>query len=270
MTIGKNKAKPVLTKYNQQVNEAVRQFVSGTIGLLSYFGGGELTKGALSRVFNKQNQRMSESSRQVAMMVGGVTMSFLGFAFVRPYISTNLICKLLKQEKGLEYEVAQDKIRQILEKACPTPQSLQKGLNLLDDTLKQQVNQQAGAKSDNRLIHWLQGKIDQHLLPDGQPDLKKTAIASTVALSSYLALLTGVLWVVNQKLGKNQIPPSTDVNAQAVSKTIPNAQRVEKKMVAQSLFYPQAPNANLLFARGLQGPLINRAYSYRNTSSTRI
>lgn len=270
MTIGKNKAQPVLTKYNQQVNEAVRQFVSGTIGLLSYFGGGELTKGALNRVFDEHDQRMSESSRQVAMIVGGVTMSFLGFAFVRPYISTDLICKFLKQEKGLEHEVAQDKIRQILKEACPTPQSLQKGLNLLDDTLKQQATQQAGAKSDNRLIRWLQGKIDQYLLPEGQPDLKKTAIASTVALSSYLALLTGALWVVNQKLGKNQTPPSTALNAQAVSKTMSNGELAEKQKVAQPFLYSQVPTTNLHFARGWQGPLINHSRAYGNTSFNRI
>jgi hypothetical protein len=270
LTIGKNKAKPALTKYNQQVNEVVRQFVSGTIGLLSYFGGGELTKGALNQVFDKHDQRMSESSRQVAMMVGGVAMSFIGFAFVRPYISTDLICRFLKQEKGLEYELAPDKVRQILNEACPTPKNLQKGLNLLEETLKQQASQQAGVKSDNYLIRWLQGKLDQHLLPGGKPDLKKTAIASTVALSSYLALLTGALWGVNQKLGKSQIPPTTALNVQTTSKLMPNGKMAEAQKVAQPFLYSQVPVANLHFARGLQAPLINHSRIYGNKSFSRI
>lgn len=191
-----------LVKYNQQVNEVVRQFISGTIGLVSYFGGGELTKGALNRVFDRNGRTLDESSKQVAMIVGGVAMSFIGFAFVRPYVSTELICKFLKQEKGLEQSISEKKAKEILKAACPNPQSLQNGLNLLEGTLKEQAAELAGAKSNNTAIRWLQNKVDQHLLPNGQPNLKKTALVSTAALSGYLALLTGALWSVNRALNQ--------------------------------------------------------------------
>ncbi len=195
-----------LVKYNQQVNEVVRQFISGTIGLVSYFGGGELTKGALNRIFDKNGRTLDESSKQVAMIVGGVAMSFIGFAFVRPYVSTELICKFLKQEKGLEQSISDKKAQEILEAACPNPQSLQKGRNLLERTLKEQAAELAGAKSNNAAIRWLQNKVDQHLLPGGQPNLKKTALVSTAALSGYLALLTGALWGVNRALNQKTNP----------------------------------------------------------------
>lgn len=199
-----------LVKYNQQVNEVVRQFISGTIGLVSYFGGGELTKGVLNRVFDNNGRTLDESSKQVAMIVGGVAMSFIGFAFVRPYVSTELICKFLKQEKGLEQSISDKKAQEILKAACPNPQSLEKGMNLLEGTLKEQAAELAGAKSSNAAIRWLQNKVDQHLVPGGQPNLKKTALVSTVALSGYLALLTGTLWGVNRALSQKTKPEAPD------------------------------------------------------------
>lgn len=209
-----------LVKYNQQVNEVVRQFISGTIGLVSYFGGGELTKGALNRVFDKNGRTLDESSKQVAMIVGGVAMSFIGFAFVRPYVSTELICKFLKQEKGLEQSISDKKAQEILKAACPNPQSLQKGLNLLEGTLREQAAELAGAKSNNAAIRWLQNKVDQHLLPGGQPDLKKTALVSTAALSGYLALLTGALWGVNRALNQKNKPEAPEAQDAIVAQRL--------------------------------------------------
>ncbi|WP_373533011.1 hypothetical protein [Vampirovibrio sp.] len=258
MMLGKNKTKPVFTKYNQQVNEVVRQFVSGTIGLISYFGGGELTKSALNRVFDEHNQPMSEASKQVAMIVGGVAMSFIGFAFVRPYISTDLICKFLKQEKGLEQEVAQDKVRQILTAACPNPINLQKGLTLLDDILKKQAAKEAGAKSEHTVIRWLQAKIDQHLLPKGQPDLKKTAIASTAALSAYLALLTAGLWGVNRALGKTPAPPSAGFSLKNGVALTPNGLPNNLSRPFSSPLQPLEAAAPLYFAREAYPMPLNR------------
>lgn len=240
-----------LVKYNQQVNEVVRQFISGTIGLVSYFGGGELTKGALNRVFDNNGRTLDESSKQVAMIVGGVAMSFIGFAFVRPYVSTELICKFLKQEKGLEQSISEQKARAILKAACPNPQSLQKGINLLEGTLKEQAAELAGAKSNNAAIRWLQNKVDQHLLPGGQPNLKKTALVSTAALSGYLALLTGALWGVNRALNRKNKPEAQDamIAQRLMSVSYPIPQPLMGALPSSSA----SASAALYFAQGQPG-----------------
>lgn len=209
--MGKAPKLPIV-KYNQQVNEVVRQFISGTIGLVSYFGGGELTKGAINRVFDANDQKMDESTKQVAMIVGGVAMSFIGFAFVRPYISTDLICRFLKQEKGLEHAIPAEKVQGLLKKYC-SPSNLESAKKEVGAIVqKESVVEQAGVKSDNSLIRWAQGKIDRHLVPNGKPNLKKTALVSTVALSGYLTLLAGALWGVNRMLGRKIAPKTQGVD----------------------------------------------------------
>lgn len=173
-----------LQKYNQQVNEVVRQLVSGTIGLVSYFGGGEFTHTLLEWMGKSSSQNkkqpMSEASKQVLMIIGGTVVAFLGYAFARPAINTAIISRFLKEESGV------NKI-----KLTPAPQS------------------------------WLspiQNWIDKTLLPDGSPKLGKTAWVASGILTSYLGTLTAA--VAGLKHWGNDVFKSKQENQP--SKTAPN------------------------------------------------
>jgi|GEM_PF-1608113 len=208
-----------VVKYNQQVNEVGRQFVSGTIGLLSYFGGGELTRGLLNMVFGRtqgmpgtgQTRGMDEATRQIAMTVGGVLMSFVGFAFIRPLISTSLICKFLKAE-GVQVSLKKEEAEAIIDGAKDSISNIfhaDKAKFLLEEKIKHLTAKELGTPSNGRLMNYIQRKVDEHLVPDGKPDLKKTAIYSTALLSGYLSVLTGLLWGMNRLLGgKAPNPPA--------------------------------------------------------------
>lgn len=207
-----------VVKYNQQINEIGRQFVSGTIGLLSYFGGGELTRGLLNLVFgrnqgisgNGPGTGMNEASRQIAMTVGGVIMSFIGFAFIRPLISTSLICQFLKAE-GVQVSLKKHDAEAIIDGAKDSFSNLfhvDKAKSLLNAKIDQLTAQALGPSSQNRLMAYLQRKVDEHLVPEGKPDVRKTAIYSTILLSGYLSTLTGLLWGLNRILGGKTPGPS--------------------------------------------------------------
>jgi hypothetical protein len=202
----RHKVQSLLCKYNVQVNEVVRQFISGTIGLLSYFGGGELTRGLLHGVLGVKKSSLDDSTRQVAMITGGVLASFIGFAFVRPYISTELICKFLKHEKGEAASFSSEDVLGILHGARVGDGhsvnsdwiSLPKATTLLHEEEAEKIRKVAGVKSNHWLIGRAQRWIDRHLVPNGQPDLAKVARYSTLGLAGYLGLLTLGLWSVNR------------------------------------------------------------------------
>lgn len=181
-TLRKKPDKTVIQKYNQQVNEVVRQFVSGTVGLVGYFGGGETTKGLLNGLGGlfKGPAPMSESTKQVCMIVGGTVISFIGYAFIRPKISTELICKLLKQEEGQAMRTRNAVTR------CDWMQRVQE---------------------------W----VDKTLVPDGKPQLRKTALVSAGFLTAYLgggALGIGLLkHFFQNKAGGYSAPVSQVDNA---------------------------------------------------------
>lgn len=202
-----------LVKYNQQINEVVRQFISGTIGLVSYFGGGELTRGLINGSLGARGKgEMDDSSKHVAMIVGGVIASFIGFAFVRPYISTNLICKFLKQERGVEAMFTSHDVVDILksgqELGHTDAYSIRKAMAALEQKKTSLVSAEAGAISKHWLIGPLQKWVDHHLVPRGKPDLVKLARYSTMALTGYLSALTILLWGVNRLMGRKELHQS--------------------------------------------------------------
>lgn len=206
--------KTAIQKYNQQVNEVVRQFVSGTVGLVGYFGGGETTKGLLDgagKLF-PDSAKMDEASKQVLMIVGGTLISFLGYAFIRPKISTDLICNLLKQE---------------------------------DTGLKRSYQNLSTFKP----MRWLQNWADNNLISKkGGPDLSKTARYSAGFLTAYLgggALLIGLLKKVFQCPAQ---PASSNSREQKQLPALPGF-----PMAGQPVPMGVTPlPANLYFARNTQ------------------
>lgn len=73
--------------------EVVRQGISGVIGLSTYYGGmlltGHLFKGADTR-------------KTLAQIIGGTAMSFVGYGFIRPMVSSEIIARWLRQWQGGE------------------------------------------------------------------------------------------------------------------------------------------------------------------------
>jgi hypothetical protein len=202
----KKQPQTLLSKYNMQVNEVVRQLISGTIGLVSYFGGGELTRALVNRTFKDDRNALDDATKQVAMIAGGVAASFIGFAFVRPYVSTELICKFLKREEGIEARFSEGEVQSILKQAqtsIPDTLSHSQVLALLEQEKSAQIAQQAGVKSKHWLMEPVQRWIDQHLVPKGNQDLAKVVRYSTLGLAGYLTALTLGLWGINRLLGSN-------------------------------------------------------------------
>lgn len=204
----------LVSKYNVQVNEVVRQLISGTIGLVSYFGGGELTRALVNKTFDGQKNTLDDATKQVAMITGGVVASFIGFAFVRPYASTELICKFLKREEGVAASFSEQTLRTILDEARIDARNGQ-GKSMATDMISRsqvfallekekaaQIAQQAGVKSKHWLMAPVQRWVDRHLVPNGQPDLVRVVRYSSLALTGYLTALTLGLWGLNRLLGK--------------------------------------------------------------------
>jgi hypothetical protein len=257
-----------LVKYNQQVNEVVRQFISGTIGLVSYFGGGELTRGLINGSLGLKKSNMDDASKHVAMIVGGVLASFIGFAFVRPYISTNLICKFLKQERGVEASFTEKEVLAILNGAKEGgghfvgPEMLQdtysmtKATQLLAQKKKALISAEAGAKSKHWLIGPLQNWVDRHLVPQGKPDLVKLARYSTLALTGYLSALTVLLWGVNWMMVWRK-------NPEPVAST-----KAKSRLVSSPLYatYPYATHRNNMGALPSAMPQLQYGNQWQTTA----
>ena len=72
------------------IQECARQLVSCTIGLVTYFGGAMLTGKLMGKSPNKS----------LAQIVGGTVISFLGYGFLRPLVSTELIVRWLNSRTG--------------------------------------------------------------------------------------------------------------------------------------------------------------------------
>ncbi len=216
----RTKPATVIQKYNQQVNEVVRQFVSGTVGLVGYFGGGESTKALLSGLSHFQDKKdgpgLSEASKQVLMIVGGTVISFIGYAFIRPKISTELICKLLKQEDGLHVRPSAESLNVVTRKQetqaaigpkvvswmrLQWPQSLSKRT--------QRVQQRIDTAFSNGMKQ-VQQWVDRTLVPNGKPDLSKTAWVSAGLLTGYLGGGAAIIALLKKLFQGEQSPRTAD------------------------------------------------------------
>lgn len=74
------------------IQEIARQVVSCTIGLVSYFGGAFLTGRLMRR----------SASKSLGQIIGGTVISFLGYGFVRPLISTELLVRWMQKQAKLQ------------------------------------------------------------------------------------------------------------------------------------------------------------------------
>jgi hypothetical protein len=90
----------VVRRQEMVMQEVARQVVSGTIGILTYFGGGHFTKSMIELLTGKKNERINESTKQVAMLVGGTALSFIGYGFIRPLFSTDILLNWFGQKNG--------------------------------------------------------------------------------------------------------------------------------------------------------------------------
>ncbi len=90
-----------VSRYNDVLHEVTRQFVSGHIGLISYFGGAAIVRSSMER--NRENRfaSWSPAEKDTAMIVGGGLVSVLGYAGLRPLLSTNLHHFFQKNEVGV-------------------------------------------------------------------------------------------------------------------------------------------------------------------------
>jgi hypothetical protein len=199
-----------MVKYNQQVNEVGRQFISGTIGLLAYFGGGELTRGALNALgWGTGGGKVNESDQQMGMMLGGTVMNFLGYAILRPMISTPFICKFLKPE-GNDVSLTPEQIFAVMEKDRKQKVKIKNLADmraLVDAEIVALAKKAPGApQAENFLIRPVQKWVDGHLFDKlGKPLIGKAVGVSTAALAVWLTGVTAILYALNRALGAPKV-----------------------------------------------------------------
>ena len=236
-----------MVKYNQQVNEVGRQFISGTIGLLAYFGGGELTRGALNALgWGTGGGKVNESDQQMGMMLGGTVMNFLGYAILRPMISTPFICKFLKPE-GNDVSLTPEQIFAVLEKVKIKNSADMRAL--VDAEIAALAKKASSApQAENFLIRPVQKWVDGHLFDKlGKPLIGKAVGVSTAALAVWLTGVTAILYALNRALG---------------------APKVVKPSVTPVLPFPQwRPMRGSAPMVGTQSPLASNALAQRRYSS---
>jgi hypothetical protein len=160
-----------IQRYNDLLQEVSRQLVSGSIGIISYFSGGALANG-LQKLFHKKTDQESSQntsgSQYVRMFVGGHLLSFVGYSFIRPAIQTDLLYLVRLKEGAIGQ----------------SPSSSHPGWQ-------------------GKVRRW----VEQHLVPNGQPQLKKTALLSVLGLGGYLGGLGLIAYGVTyglSKMGKNK------------------------------------------------------------------
>jgi len=197
-----------LEQYNQQVQELSRQFISGTIGLVSYFGGGEITRGVLNslNIFgfklgpdktHEAGFQLDDSRQKVSMLLGGMAMSFIGFAIIRPMISTRLIYQFKKAE-GIKAALTGEQLKEIRLQA----KSRAEEHALTDRKLAEVVQKEIGGDQDSGvLMRKIHGWVDRNLFENGVPKLGKTVGVSTLALTAWLTALAGVFYALSKALG---------------------------------------------------------------------
>jgi len=197
---------PLIEQYNQQVQELSRQFVSGTIGLVSYFGGGEITREILTALnifgFKVGSSKISgnsvdDSQQKVTMLLGGMAMSFIGFAIVRPLLSTPLIYQFKKAE-GVKAALTGKELDAIHAQANTKEEIQRLTHEKLAEVVKKEMggNRQAGF-----IMRKIHGWVDRNLFENGVPKLGKTVGVTTLALTAWLTALAGVFYALSKALG---------------------------------------------------------------------
>jgi hypothetical protein len=187
-----------IQRYNDLLQEFCRQVVSGTVGLLSYFGGGGLTR-ALANLMpshkKEASDQLAEQKDQHDKMVkGGMILSFVGYGLVRPFVSTDILYLLRKSE---------------------APQSARSTAKPLP-------------RWQSELQHW----VDRRLLAHGQPQLGKTAVLSVVSLGAYLGGLALAIYGVSRLFRQPEATSSPAPSPQSPVTAAPSPLQAARLQIA--------------------------------------
>jgi len=260
-------ARPLMVRYNMQVQEVGRQLVSGTIGLLSYFGGGELTRGILKLLgIHKDGAKEDTSNQTVRMLLGGIFMNFIGYAIIRPMLGTPLIYKFLKKESGVEVGLNQQQTYALVADVFDKNEIERQ--RLIDKKFAELAKYELTGTSERFPFRQIQHWVDQNLFKNGKPLLGKTAAASTVALTIWLTGLTAVVYGLNRLLNgkgaqKATYPHPADLGAwRDMTASVGQAANVH---VQPALL--QSPLPVLPMGNKVNRPYMPIAYSIGNVSS---
>ena len=176
----------VMRRQEMVMQEMARQVVSGTIGILTYFGGGHFTKSLIELVSGKKNDRINESTKQVAMLVGGTALSFIGYGFIRPLFSTDILLHWLGHRgdgvKSTFSVSSLSRVGKVSGRKIGVLSAAFGGMLLITDVLNRVVNQarQKNAKAIPTGI--------QALLPQNQQPSMETFIGAVANRSRFRGL----------------------------------------------------------------------------------
>jgi len=201
LSLGKSSKTPI-EKYNLLLNEIGRQFISGSIGLLSFFGGGALVRAGIN-FYNKQKtsqKQMDEGDKHLYMLLGAIATKFISSALLKPLLSTQLILQFLEKEKTAT-SLSLTQVKKLLNDSATLTEATQKLSNLSEHLPKPEEVQ--GKYS--RGLHVLMRK---HFFDtNGQPKIGKFTAVTVVAKGTWLSLLALAIYGVTQ-LSQSKAPNS--------------------------------------------------------------
>jgi hypothetical protein len=209
--------KTPIEKYNLLVNEIGRQFISGSMGLLSFFAGGALVRAGIN-FYNKQKSpqnQTNEGDKHLYMLLGAIVTKFVSSALLKPLLSTQLILQFLEKEKTpISLPVAQ------VQKLLSESRSIEVATDKLSD-LSNQIPKPIE----------VQGKFTQGLLQlmrkhffdaSNQPKIGKfTAIAITAKAAWLSVLALAIYGITKSNPTKNKPLKSNSDNGQSNSLSQP-------------------------------------------------
>jgi hypothetical protein len=239
-------SKTPIEQYNLLVNEIGRQFISGSVGLLSFFGGGILIRSVIN-FYDKQKSsqnKMDEGDKHLYMLVGAIAAKFISSALIKPLLSTQLILQFLEREKKpLSLPLAQ--VTALLKNS----QSIQEASQKLTDLAQTVSHSEKPELQKGKFSQVLHNAMRKHFFDaNNQPKLGKfTAIAVTTK-GAWLSLLALSIYA----LTKQSQQKSNVVNTQGNQQLSTNGLQVSSVMANAPVSSPITFGANYNRRNGIK------------------
>lgn len=178
-------------KYNQVITEIARQFVSGTLGLFAYFGGGEMARNVMNWAKPQETKGQSPSApRELSMIIGAGLMGFVAYSFVRPFVATKLVSEYLIQKSPQELKALKHKI------------------------LESSGSRLAPSLLSMKLKLGMNSLMDKHFAANSEhPLIGKAAWVSTGLLGFYLCTLIAGIKLLDKISGQKAVTQNRPVSS---------------------------------------------------------
>jgi len=196
-------SKTPIEKYNLLLNEIGRQFISGSMGLLSFFGGGALVRAGIN-FYNKQKSSQNQTNdgdKHLYMLLGAIVTKFISSALLKPLLSTRLILQFLEKEKT-PISLPVNQIQKLLKDSL----TIQEASNKLS-ALSRQIPKPVEA--NDKFSQGLLKLMRKHFFDaSNQPKIGKFTAIAVTAKAAWLSLLALAIYGVTKLSQSNKNSPT--------------------------------------------------------------